>query len=274
MNMLNASFNNHASMDPAVVSRLAFRCVQVVARPLWKEGMRDLRRVQQAARVQLAVAERDEQKDAVHAQMAGARAILARHRNFACIESLAQAATIVVASDLLWGQFYALAVPSLVWGAARGLRATWALYILAGWDADAAADCVLTEDDDGLLDVRAESLSKISRTELQALYTNTAYNYLTHTINHPLQLMLPVAAAASAVSCGMKMLGPLWYYNTVPSSAWELYTPVGGAFACGALAVYSADTWRNQKRRAREFEEQCVVMARAIEQSLGPKERE
>lgn len=258
-------------MDPAVVSRLAFRCVQVVARPLWRESMRDLRRVQQAARVQLAVAESDEQKDAVRAQMAGARAILARHRNSVCIESLAQAATIGVVSDLL-SLPYALAVPSLVWGAARGLRATWALYILAGWDADAAADCVLTEDDDGLLDVRAESLSKISRTELQALYTNTAYNYLTHTINHPLQLMLPVAAAASAVSCGMKMLGPLWYYNTVPPSAWELYAPIGGALACGALAVYSADKWRNQKRRAREFEEQCVVVARAIEESLEHKD--
>lgn len=80
------------------------------------------------------------------------------------------------------------------------------------------------------------------------------------------------AAAASAVSCGMKTLGPLWYYNTVPPSAWELYAPPMGAFACGALAVYSADKWRNQKRRASEFEEQCLAMARAMEQSLGPQE--
>jgi len=52
--------NQQASMDPAVVSRLAFRCIQVVARPLWREGLRDLRRVQQAACLQMAAANSDD----------------------------------------------------------------------------------------------------------------------------------------------------------------------------------------------------------------------
>jgi len=196
--------------------------------------------------------------------MAGAKAVLARHRNLVCIESLAQAAAIGFVSDLFLLP-YALVVPSLVWGAARGIRATWVLYILDKWDA--AADCVLTEDD-SLLDVRIKPHPVLSLEELQTLYTNTVYNYLTNIINDPLQLMLLVGAAAAAVSCGMKTLAPLWYYNVVPWSVFEFYAPIGGTFACGVAAVYSADKWLNQKQRAKEFEEQCLVVARAIEEGL------